>query len=360
MANPEHVEILKQGVDVWNKWRKENSKIAPDFARTRMVDMDLSAVNLSESDFTDANLYGTNLQKSNLAGAIFDNANLSDTHLQYADLRRASLFNTDLIGANLDAANLTGARLRFTTFNKTMLNGADFKNVQLLETNFTNTDLSSVVNLINCEFLAPCNLDLRTIRNSGPLPVEFLHGVGTSDYEIEFYKLQQGGLTNAEINDIIYKIYDLRAHQSIQISPLFISYNHSDAAFVDEVGGKLTEKGVRFWRDVYHSTSGNLEKQVDHAMRLNDTVLLVLSKESTDSDWVEYEVTKARKLEKEKRKDVLCPVALDDSWKTCNWSERLRLQIEKYSILDFSQWQNEDVFNRQFSRLVDGLNIYYK
>jgi hypothetical protein len=23
MANPEHVEILKQGVEVWNQWRKE-------------------------------------------------------------------------------------------------------------------------------------------------------------------------------------------------------------------------------------------------------------------------------------------------------------------------------------------------
>jgi hypothetical protein len=25
MANPEHLEILKQGVEVWNKWWKENA-----------------------------------------------------------------------------------------------------------------------------------------------------------------------------------------------------------------------------------------------------------------------------------------------------------------------------------------------
>ena len=24
MANPEHFEILKQGVDVWNRWREKN------------------------------------------------------------------------------------------------------------------------------------------------------------------------------------------------------------------------------------------------------------------------------------------------------------------------------------------------
>lgn len=28
MANEEHVKILKQGVDVWNKWREENSALS--------------------------------------------------------------------------------------------------------------------------------------------------------------------------------------------------------------------------------------------------------------------------------------------------------------------------------------------
>ena len=31
MANPEHLEILKQGVDVWNKWREENPECNPGF-----------------------------------------------------------------------------------------------------------------------------------------------------------------------------------------------------------------------------------------------------------------------------------------------------------------------------------------
>jgi hypothetical protein len=32
MANPEHVEILKQGVEVWNQWKAKNLKINPDLA----------------------------------------------------------------------------------------------------------------------------------------------------------------------------------------------------------------------------------------------------------------------------------------------------------------------------------------
>ena len=29
MANPEHLAILKQGVDQWNKWRAEHTEVRP-------------------------------------------------------------------------------------------------------------------------------------------------------------------------------------------------------------------------------------------------------------------------------------------------------------------------------------------
>ena len=31
MANPEHLAILKQGVDAWNTWRREHPLVRPDF-----------------------------------------------------------------------------------------------------------------------------------------------------------------------------------------------------------------------------------------------------------------------------------------------------------------------------------------
>jgi hypothetical protein len=48
MANQEHLNILKQGVDVWNKWRQEHLDVQPD----------LSGANLKEK----------NLQKGNFRG----------------------------------------------------------------------------------------------------------------------------------------------------------------------------------------------------------------------------------------------------------------------------------------------------
>lgn len=73
---------------------------------------------------------------------------------------------------------------------------------------------------------------------------------------------------------------------------------------------------------------------------------------------------KARELEKELARNgpvrhVLCPVALDDSWKGSAWSGPLHAQITKYNVLDFSSWQEPDAFKRQFAKLIDGLGLFY-
>lgn len=41
MANEEHLEILKQGVGVWNRWRAQNPAVRPDLS-----DVELRNTNL--------------------------------------------------------------------------------------------------------------------------------------------------------------------------------------------------------------------------------------------------------------------------------------------------------------------------
>ena len=74
---------------------------------------------------------------------------------------------------------------------------------------------------------------------------------------------------------------------------------------------------------------------------------------------MEYEVEKARELEKELKRDILCPIALDDSWKNCDWPERLINQVLKYNIIDFSNWRNENSFRKEYKKLLDGLDLFY-
>ena len=195
--------------------------------------------------------------------------------------------------------------------------------------------------------------------SKGKIPEVFLRGCGLPDWEIEGVKLHSPNLSNEEINKVLYKMYDLRATQALQISPLFISYTHSDSEYVDKIGNSLMKKGIRFWRDIHDMKSGKMEKQIDRAIRQNPTVLLILSKHSLSSDWVEHEVRTARGLEKELGRDVLCPIALDDSWKSSPWPKRVMEQIMEYNILDFSAWKDDNKFEGMFRRLIDGLELFY-
>jgi uncharacterized protein YjbI with pentapeptide repeats len=399
--------ILMRGVEAWNRWREENPEVRPDLSGMDLYGAHLDGANLSEANLSGAHLSLIDLRTADLSGAALSHAILSRAYLvgadlsgadltemildgadlQGADLSKASLINTnlgradlrmaDLSGANLqeaylfqahlDGADLTEAHLNraslsLADLSRASLSGADLSQAWLGLTVLADLDLSMVKGLDAVGgHLGPSYINRDTLAKSrGQIPEAFLRGCGLSDWEIEAAKLYRPGLSRQTIGDILYRIHELRADRAIQINSLFISYTRADSPFVDCLEGYLNQKGIRFWRDVHDATAGRLEKQIDRAMRLNPTVLLVLSAEAVQSDWVEHEARLARELEKELGRDVLCPVALDDSWKTCRWPERLREQIMKYNILDFSAWQDEAFFRRAFAKLIDGLDLFYK
>lgn len=269
--------------------------------------------------------------------------------------------NANLRNANLREANLKGAGLIETNFTGARLSEANFTDVMMGDTVFANLDLGRVVGLENIDHRAPSSISTDVLAHSrGKIPKIFLRGCGLSDTDIEYAKLYSPDLSNDEKTRILYKLYDLQANQAIQISPLFISYNRQDGEFVDKLGNFLTGKGIRYWRDIRDAPAGRIEKLIDRAIRQNPTALLVLSEHSLRSDWVEHEVRTARGLEKELGRDVLCPVALDDSWKDSHWPKRVMEQIMEYNILDFSAWEDDSKFDGRFRKLIDGLELFYK
>lgn len=153
MANEEHVVLLKQGVEVWNKWREKNPDInKPNLgeaglcgehlggANLRGADLgnaDLEWVNLDGADLSGADLKGAYLSRAELNGADLSEADLSEADLRWADLSGAHLLGADLTGADLYEANLDGADLDGAN-----LTWAKLTHATLVRTNLTNANLT--------------------------------------------------------------------------------------------------------------------------------------------------------------------------------------------------------------------------
>ncbi|RME19733.1 MAG: pentapeptide repeat-containing protein, partial [Deltaproteobacteria bacterium] len=46
MANPEHIAILLEGVEAWNRWREENPDVVPDLAGANLTGAVLAGASL--------------------------------------------------------------------------------------------------------------------------------------------------------------------------------------------------------------------------------------------------------------------------------------------------------------------------
>src|SRR6266480_4081164 len=91
MANQEHLEILKQGVFVWNKWRDVQKNIRPDLNEVDLSNTNLRGAILIEADLSNANLKGADLSRTFLRGAFLRGADLSQVDLSRADLGETNL-----------------------------------------------------------------------------------------------------------------------------------------------------------------------------------------------------------------------------------------------------------------------------
>jgi hypothetical protein len=110
MANPEHLEILKFGVDSWNKER-ERGLHKVDLIRAELAGLNLGKYNLSYADLRGANLTSANLNNADLRSTDLRDANLSWSNLSEANLRYANLEGANLMSADLAGSSLIGAKV---------------------------------------------------------------------------------------------------------------------------------------------------------------------------------------------------------------------------------------------------------
>ena len=136
MADQEQLDILKQGVEIWNQWRREHPSMVPDLSFADLTEVDLDDADLSGADFSDANLREAQLGRANLRGA-----NFSRTNLIKADMWRANLSEAVLYRAKVTEADLSQANLSDTNLSEAELDGVDFTEANLARADLTKAEL---------------------------------------------------------------------------------------------------------------------------------------------------------------------------------------------------------------------------
>ncbi len=76
MANKEHLALLKQGVDVWNRWRKEHPEVQPDLRKADLYGENLLRADLSHADLSRADLSGADLRKAHMRNTVLNDLDL--------------------------------------------------------------------------------------------------------------------------------------------------------------------------------------------------------------------------------------------------------------------------------------------
>jgi len=157
LANPEHLAKLKEGVEAWNQWRKQNPEVRPDLRKANLgggflEHVDLRRADLREANLREARLSGAELQGADFREAILIGADLTTAHLDRASLSPAYLSKARLVGAKLTEADLRGAdlteailiraNLRQAKLTRAGLNRALLLNAHLIGADLCEADLS--------------------------------------------------------------------------------------------------------------------------------------------------------------------------------------------------------------------------
>ena len=280
MANKQHLDIIKQGVDVWNRWRSDNLRetITLDNADLRNANLmganlrdtnlrgaDLHIANLRGADLRSADLRGADLRMADLLMAILIEADLGRTDLREADFCLADLSGADLHMANLERANLSGAGL----------NRANLSEVQIGWTIFADNYLSLVKGLETITHVGPSTIGIDTIfQSGGNIPEIFLQRAGVPKDFIIYIKSLVG--------------------TPIEFYSCFISYSQADKSFARRLYDTLQGRGIRCWLDKHQLLPGDdIHEQVDRGVRLWDKTLLCCSESALTSWWVDTEISRA-------------------------------------------------------------------
>ena len=206
----------------------------------------------------------------------------------------------------------------------------------MLLTSFGNVDLSVVKNLETATYTGPSTIGIDTIyRSQGNIPETFLRGAGVPDSFLDYMRSLVG--------------------KPIDYYSCFISYSSKDEAFAKRLYADLQSNHVRCWFSPEDLKIGDrIRTGIDEAIRLHDKLLLILSKSSVASGWVEREGKASLAKERKEKRPVLIPVRVDKAVFESPFAWATEIRHER-NIGDFTRWKEHDAYQKAFTRLLRDL-----
>ena len=350
------LELLRQGPEAWNSWRRNKPHVVPHFYEADLSELVLDGANLDDAVLFEAVLANTSLVGASLRRAV----------LQGADLRAANLLSTDLSDADLSGtwprdptvrlsfptgADLRNASLHDTLFARTTLRGCQFSGARLNRTIFSDVNLSLSQGLEDAIHEGSSQITVSTLAQSrGVLSRAFFSKCGVPEDVLRSVLVPKPGSAPAQ--------YD----------SCFISHSSRDVEFAEKLAERLTNAGVSVWYDNRKIQGGRaLTDQFRDAIRASDRLVLVVSESSLASEWVAYEVREAIKRAKEisdreeLRRSLLFPIRLL-SMEQCgsilegvSTDSPLRVLQRDFHLLDFTRWQEPEWFERACETMIRDL-----
>jgi hypothetical protein len=151
--------------------------------------------------------------------------------------------------------------------------------------------------------------------------------------------------------------------EPIQFHSCFISYSHQDEDFSQRLYSRMRQENLRVWFAPEDMKGGRkLHEEIFRAIQAHDILLIVLSENSLTSEWVATEIRRARKVEREENRRKLFPIRLVDFDAIQRWEcfdadsgKDLAVELREYYIPNFSNWKEQDAFEKEFAKLLRDL-----
>jgi uncharacterized protein YjbI with pentapeptide repeats len=405
MANTQHLQLLDQGVEVWNAWREEQHQLQPDLRGADLAGRDLSHFSLWKTQLQWANLTGASLRNASLLGADLSHASLVEADLQGANLGGARLVQATCAGvdfgrmrlrwtrfteADLSRANFAQAILEGARFERANLQGAWFDGADLSWADFTGADLSEAsflaVHLKDTQ-LADAKLSQTSFRDASFNRALFQHTnfsgavlwdtsflnvdlseargldavqhLARSSLDLHTWVRSQGKippsfLRGSGVPELLVRELSGQAVKPAPEIAGFLSYHPADEAFARRLLDALQAEGVRCWllSEQFYRSDWLVHK---HTFQSLDKVFLIYSEHVIAEPMLAIILGKEMlEREKESSTQLLFPLHIDQySW-DLHQADKEHGVPERWAG-NFVGWQEEEAFQKALQDLLDVL-----